>query len=266
MGTSALPVEDPDRYAIERQEVEMLARRGAELVPCLSEARVLRAWAGVRPLYHPSGPVESRQVTRHHTVIDHARRDGVSRFVTIVGGKFTTYRRMAEETVDLICEKFQAMRPCQTAETPLAFERERRQFALGGRLAALDSGRVEGSLVCECEIVARPQLETALEESPSNVLSDLRRDLRLGMGPCQGTFCAARAAAILREVRDLPIEEANTALLDLLQARWKGLRPVAWGHTLRQIALALQLHRNVLAADRLPRVGETEPYPSEMTS
>ena len=74
------------------------------------------------------------------------------------------------------------------------------------------------------------------------------------------------AAAILREVRDLPIEEANAALLDLLQARWKGLRPVAWGHTMRQVALAVQLYRNVLAADRLPRVGETEPYPSEMTS
>ena len=100
----------------------------------------------------------------------------------------------------------------------------------------------------------------------ASVLSDLRRDLRLGMGPCQGTYCATRAASIAREVKQLPIEEANAALLDMLQARWKGVRPVAWGHSLRQVGLALRLYRNVLGADRLPRSGETEAYPGELTS
>lgn len=266
VGTTAVPVEDPDRYGIEPTEVELLAHRGAELVPRLRDARALRTWAGVRPLYQPGGPGDSRRLTRHHTVIDHARRDGVSRFITIVGGKFTTYRLMAEQTVDLICEKFQTVRPCQTAETPLASGDERRVFALGDRLAALESGQAEGALVCECEIVTRPQLERALHENASDVLSDLRRDLRLGMGPCQAAFCATRAAAILHAVRGLPIEEANAALLDLLQARWKGVLPVALGHTLRQVALAQRLYRTLLAADRLLRTGETESYPGELAS
>jgi glycerol-3-phosphate dehydrogenase len=173
---------------------------------------------------------------------------------------------MAEETVDLVCEKLHSPRPCQTANTPLAFEAERRMYALGGRFANLDGSEEQDGLVCECEIVTRSQIERALDDNPSDVLSDLRRDLRLGMGPCQSAFCAARAAAILRERRDLPIEDANAALLDLLQARWKGVRPVAWGHTLRQVALTQQLYRGVLAADNLPRTGETEPYPGERTS
>jgi len=266
IGTTARHIEDPDRYPIEPSEVELLVRRGAELVPHAEQARVLRAWAGVRPLYQPGGPDDSRQVTRKHTIIDHARRDGISRFISVVGGKFTTYRQMAEETVDLACEKLRSPRPCRTAHTPLIFEEERRTYALGRRFADLDGSTEPDELVCECEIVTRQQIERALDENPTDVLSDLRRDLRLGMGPCQSAFCAARATAILYERRDLPVADANAALLDLLQARWKGVRPVAWGHTLRQVALAQQLYRGVLAADHLLRSGETEPYPGEETS
>ena len=73
-------------------------------------------------------------------------------------------------------------------------------------LAVLEGSEKEEALICECEIVTRWQLEESLRQQPSSVLSDLRRDLRLGMGPCQGTYCATRAASIAREVKQLPIE------------------------------------------------------------
>ena len=139
MGTTSVPVDNPDRYAIEHEDVDKLARRGMELVPQLAQARALRAWAGVRPLYQPeetggdpyAGP--RRGITRQHAVIDHARRDGVSRFITLVGGKFTTYRLMAEETVNLVCEKLTTSRPCRTADSILIDERQPKVFALGDR-------------------------------------------------------------------------------------------------------------------------------------
>ena len=54
------------------------------------------------------------------------------------------------------------------------------------------------------------------------------------MGPCQGGFCAYRVAALLHELRSIPIEDANVALRDFLQERWKGELSILWGQQLRQ--------------------------------
>jgi glycerol-3-phosphate dehydrogenase len=43
-------------------------------------------------------------------------------------------------------------------------------------------------------------LEHAALHNPTLTLDDLRRDVRLGMGPCQGGFCTYRAAGILHEI------------------------------------------------------------------
>ena len=120
-------------------------------------------------------------------------------------------------------------------------------------------------IVCECELVTRRQVETALKASKSLVLGDLRRDLRVGMGPCQSAFCAYRAAGILTEMRESPVIEANSALLEFLQERWKGLRPVMWGANLRQLELDLLIYRDLLGADRLPTARDVKHYPDEMS-
>ena len=267
IGTTSVHVDDPDRYAIEHWEVEQLRLRGAELVPALAHARSLRAWAGVRPLIKSLAVTDDgRAQSRTHTVINHTEVDGVAGFISIVGGKFTTFRLMAEDAVNLACVKLGTARPCRTAEESLPGSEAQHYFALGERLERLDKGDLPGELVCECEIVSRAQLKAAIEENGSHILSDLRRDLRLGMGPCQGAFCAWRAAGVLREVAELPSEDANAALVDFMQARWKGVCPVADNQTARQVALNLRLYRGLLGVDKLPRSGQTEPYPTEKTS
>ena len=74
------------------------------------------------------------------------------------------------------------------------------------------------------------------------------RDLRLGMGPCQGTFCAYRAAAVLAES-----EGADQTPLQALHAftseRARGLSPLAWGTTLRQMALQHRVYVDLLHAE-----------------
>jgi glycerol-3-phosphate dehydrogenase len=60
---------------------------------------------------------DDRDITRAHTVIDHSQVDGVGRFVTIVGGKFATYRLMAEETMDAVCRTRPTSR-CPTRSRP----------------------------------------------------------------------------------------------------------------------------------------------------
>ena len=53
LGTTDIKVPDPDDYDITREEVARLVDEGAKLFPDLPRMRILRAYAGVRPLYKP---------------------------------------------------------------------------------------------------------------------------------------------------------------------------------------------------------------------
>lgn len=298
IGTTEVVVQNPDQYPIEPWEIELLMAEGEKLLPRFREFRALRAWAGVRPLFEdkprPRPQAEttkvvttgdlpepepeairaedSRLMTRSHAVLDHATRDGVEGLISVVGGKFTTFRLMAEEAVDLAGRRLGTRRKCLTAETPIDPPGQR-FHALSDRLNELEHGP-RSELICECELVTRAQIETALKQSGSLVLNDLRRDLRLGMGPCQAGFCAYRAAGLLHAVFQQPptgqpgpeVAATNSALLEFLQERWKGLGPVMWGANLRQMELDLSLYRDLLGADRLPTARAPEVYPSEKSA
>lgn len=208
MGTTDERVTDPEKLRIEPWEVQLMLDEGEKLVPGLSRARVLRAWAGVRPLYQEGFAGESRDVTRALTLLDHQTRDGVAGLLTITGGKWTTFRLMAETTVDKACKQLGVARACTTATTPVPSV-EHGHYWLGHRLHEVEEHHLQSELVCECELVTRAMLENAAQQNPTLTLDDLRRDVRLGMGPCQGGFCTYRAAGILHEmgVQRLEIKE-----------------------------------------------------------
>jgi glycerol-3-phosphate dehydrogenase len=200
IGTTDERVADPEMLSIEPWEVELMLTEGDKLVPGLSQSRILRAWAGVRPLYQEGYAGDSRDATRALALLDHQQRDGVAGFLTITGGKWTTFRLMAEKTVDKACAQLGVERTCRTADTPVPGV-DQGYYWLGHRLHEIEEERLQGDLVCECELVTRSMLEQAAANNPTVTLDDLRRDVRLGMGPCQGGFCTFRAAGILHELR-----------------------------------------------------------------
>ena len=79
---------------------------------------VLSAWAGLRPLISAASEGGTEGLVRSHLV-----RVEPSGLITIAGGKWTTYRAMAEETVDRAVEVFgmqdKAKSGCRTAELRL---------------------------------------------------------------------------------------------------------------------------------------------------
>ena len=83
-------------------------------------------------------------------------------------------------------------------------------------------------------------------------MDDLRRDLRLGMGPCQAGFCGVRAAGILQAVKGQTSTETTAALGEFVEERFRGVRPLLWGHQLRQLYLDELIYRRTLGLDRLP--------------
>ena len=254
MGTTDVRVVDPDHYSIEPWEIRLMLYEGEKIIPGFSQFRILRAWAGVRPLIQEDNVNNNRDVSRAFTLLDHADRDGVEGFITITSGKWTTYRKMAEVTVDKICEKLKVRRTCRThlEILPSKDETNKHGHYLGTRLDKIEKEESYGQLVCECELSTRDEVEQAIIQSNAITIDDIRRDVRLGMGPCQGAFCAYRAAGMLHELRHPPIQETNVSLRDFLQERWKGNLPVLWGQQSRQARFNELIYISNLNANDLP--------------
>jgi glycerol-3-phosphate dehydrogenase len=259
IGTTDEHTEDPDDHQVLEAEVDQMLDDGEKLVPGFREARALRVWTGVRPLFEDAKASDSatRDITRAHTLLDHAERDGVQGFVTITGGKLTTFRLMAQDTVDAVCRHLGEQRPCTTQSESLPGSEEHATYRLGERLGRKEQHLADEQLICECEMVPRGKLEEAFRRRATTNLDDIRRLLRLGMGPCQGGFCIYRATGILHALDGLTAEQADQALLQFLQERWKGVWPVLYGDQLRQARLDDWIFQGVLAVEHLP-MADTE--------
>jgi glycerol-3-phosphate dehydrogenase len=109
----AAPMADP---LPERQEVDLIlevSRRYLDQAP--GRADVLSCFAGIRPLARAPGDSVTSKVSREHRI--NASKSGL---VTISGGKWTTYRHMAEQCVDFALETAGLNAPrSRTRELPL---------------------------------------------------------------------------------------------------------------------------------------------------
>jgi glycerol-3-phosphate dehydrogenase len=242
LGTTDEPVGAPGDLTISPWEIDLLLAEAEILVPGISGHRALRAWSGIRPLYRPSpaAATATRTLPRAHTILDHGATDGAPGLVSVIGGKLTTFRLMAEQVLQVVAPQLGCAADCSTATIPLEPPARRRFHRLPARLEEVERGRGSGAppMVCECELVSRADLETALGEIEAPDLDDLRRDLRLGMGPCQAAFCGYRAAGLALRRLGTP---SDGGLAPFLQERWRGLRPLGWGHTLRQMEFSRRI-------------------------
>ena len=83
----------------------------------LTRHDVTGVWAGLRPLLAPTGghrvSERTADLSRRHTV-----RESAPGLVTVTGGKLTTYRRMAEDTVDVVVRTLGPAAPARSKRSP----------------------------------------------------------------------------------------------------------------------------------------------------
>ncbi len=251
----------------------------SELVPILEDARTIRSFWGVRPLYEPpgTGTTDPTDITRDFFLLDHDDRDGVSGMASIVGGKFTTYRAMGEEIADHVCAKLGVRASCATAEESLPGSENlarledamddfglrspvarRSKQRLGSRSQAVLETDEPNPVICQCEGVTRAEIQDAIAQSGSD-LNAVRIRTRASMGNCQGGFCCQNMANELHPTYDE--ETTRAALNELFQERWKGERHALWGQQLSQAMLNYALHATTMNRDRDPagRPGDAQP-------
>jgi glycerol-3-phosphate dehydrogenase len=83
----------------------------------LGESDLVGAYAGVRPLISTGDPRKSVDISRKAELYETS-----SGMLTITGGKLTTWRRMAKQTVDRLVEREGREAPCHTHEIPLGMQ------------------------------------------------------------------------------------------------------------------------------------------------
>ncbi len=258
IGTTDQKAEDPDRLAISREEVQQMFDSGEKLVPGFRQARALHAWAGARPLVKDArvSVADTRHMSRGMSIIDHSTRDGLNGMLTIAGGKLTTYRLMAEKVVDVMCEQLGEQRPCTTASEAVPGSETGKFYSVTHRLHDREEDRLEDQILCECELLSKRMFTKLQDEQPQATFDDLRRQLRLGMGPCQGGFCSVRAAGVSHGRGKIDIERATGLLRLFLKNRWIGLWPIMHGDQVRQTALDDWIFQGTLDIEHLPQPEE----------
>jgi len=256
LGTTSEQVSSADNISVPPADVDRMIDMCAQMVPAIASGRVLRAFAGSRPLYKPEAPAgggpggDTREVSRTFTVLDHASRDGLDNMFSIVGGKLTTCRQMAEAVVDRLAERMGVTEPCRTA-TEVLPGADHGHHQVAAPLARVERDQAYGELICECELVTRGQVREAVASGLTE-LEDLRRKVRLGYGPCQAAFCAWRAAGMLAEGSG---EGDPVAGLErFLEERWRGQQSTIWGDQARQALLNHAIYRGIfdLRGDGVP--------------
>ncbi len=251
---------DPDDIPIYQDDIEYLLQGLETSLPKIREARILRAWAGVRNTAYEWGPIED-DLSREHLLIDHAK-DGAANLYSFVGGKLASFRAQSQEVTDALCAKLGRGDRCRTHEVALpggesipdveglardfeapAYSIQRMTYRYGAEaVKILELTKDDPSLaapICRCEGTTGAELVHSIRNEHAVHLVDLRRRCRLGMGSCQGARCILPAAALLARERDLTPSETQGEMLSLLSERWKGNRAVASGEGFAQAELTM---------------------------
>ena len=267
LGTTSASVENPEDNIPNAKEVIELLNIGEALFEDLRSYRMLRAFAGTRPLYSADPNAHGRGASRGFVTLDHVH-DGLTGFISVVGGKFTTYRLMGEKVTDLVCQYLNIKTPCRTAVEPLVEDaspelmaKARHYFpAYGADLAAsrlgaenlekvvarMQENPEKRQLICECENVTMAEVEEAAADSTSFMISDVRRKTRMGMGTCQGAFCTFRSIGAVDANGLSWGKDTNSLFKEFLQGRYKGIRPILWGNVMREMELSRGIYEGTL--------------------
>jgi glycerol-3-phosphate dehydrogenase len=235
---------DLDRIYATPEDAGYLYSELRNYLPGFGRENIYHTSAGVRTLVGTGKGSESR-TPRAHRLVDHEGKNGISGLITVLGGKITAYRRIAEETVDLACLKLGHKASCTTGEIPLPSSPRVLEHDIAG--AAMQSGltrETAGHLAC------------LLGSRFRSILKLVELEPRLGQPVCPGY------SDILAQVRFSVEEEyALTAADFLLRRTDLGLRP---GQGLDALDTVVAEMGALLGWSTGERARETESYRREI--
>jgi len=220
---------DMDAVKAEVEDVDYLRTEVQKALPGTTFAPIFYTIAGVRSLLRIEGVKES-SVTRRHIIYDHEKEEGLRGLVSIVGGKLTAYRGIAEDITDVVCKKLGSSAECATAKEKLpgadSVELENVRMKTDSlatehgisvetleRLVALYGSRYKEVLdylkkdrrleerICETQPDIMAEVVHAIEKESALTLNDfmIRRSL-IAFRQCEGLDCCGKVAKKMAQV------------------------------------------------------------------
>ena len=244
VGTTETPVAEPlERLAASADEVDYLVSEVNRIVPGarLDHHGILATYAGARPLlaFRGSATGASRE---HRIEID---RFGL---ISVMGGKYTTYRVMAKQAVDVACERLGRSAGCLTHDvgllepaSPVALNRWEavtrgiapellaRLLARHGTdafrlLSLIEADRTLARPVCPHHDETYAELLFAVDGEFACTISDiLTRRTRIAFSACQGLDMLSSLTELLERSGRLPQQQLTEQIAEYRQALRAGL-------------------------------------------
>jgi len=94
-------------------------------------------------------------------------------------------------------------------------------------------------------MIGREEVEEYLEEEKVKNLQDVLHRTRLAKGTCQGGFCVYRLLGLMHDL-GMVEKDSNIILKEFLEERWRGIRPVLWGVSLKEEELMESIYKGIL--------------------
>jgi len=171
LGTTDTPL---DKHNIEpralEEEIEFILKNARQYLQYPPERKdILSIFAGLRPLAAPTRGQQhvTKEISRSHKLITHP-----SGLITITGGKWTTYRRMAQDTVD------QAIRTAGLPFTPCVTQ----HLHIHGHMAPLVHSHTDTSVPGRTALPNHSQTNTTghnQADIPSNAIASVEDPLAI---------------------------------------------------------------------------------------
>ncbi|MCG8604099.1 glycerol-3-phosphate dehydrogenase [bacterium] len=213
-----------------KDEIDYLIKEVNFFAPTakLTASDVIYSLAGIRPLPATRNGTEEAEITRRHIIFDH-EDEGVDGLISIIGGKLTTYRNLAQETVDYLFKRLEKPAPpCQTSTRPLlgGGMKDIRKYirencakyssrygldaaqihyliSIYGRkfwrvLSLLEINPKLGERICQHNPDIKAQVVFSIQNELPKSLSDIYlRRTGIGTSACRGLDCAETGAKIM---------------------------------------------------------------------
>ena len=124
LGTTVWLADDPDTIKYPPEHVTKIIKQCTEMVPSVKETAIHSIWCAPRPLIVKEQAQDPLKISRTFDCFDHGAEGDLEGLISLIGGKATTLRAMAEKTADLICHKTGRNIACRTRTEKLLHYRQ----------------------------------------------------------------------------------------------------------------------------------------------
>lgn len=123
IGTTDTDFDEPsEKLMVSEADVDYLVKATRYYFPDAPLDDLLFTFVGFHSLVRIEGKTPSA-ISRRHLIVDH-EKEGLAGLISVIGGKMTTYRRIAQEVVDIVCQRLGKFALCVTHERPFLDDTE----------------------------------------------------------------------------------------------------------------------------------------------